>query len=447
MLKIKAVLLLLILIALLHSCNSVEPPPDNVGMNLSLEDVSSIEAWLKLTTNNLQLPTTVTLKQNDQTRKSISLITTDTLLHVDSLLPNTNYSFQASSIQSAIGGPVSSNQLQVTTMDTTSHNFSWQTWTFGEHSSSVLRDVAIIDENNIWAVGEIYLNDSLGQPDPKAYNAIHWDGIEWRPKKITVEFRGNFITPPLEGVFAFSETEIWMSSGVPIRGDGVNWIQYHLFDMGILNQDDGSLKKIWGINSNDIYYVGNKGTIVHYNGTSWQKIESGTDVKLTDIYGTTDRNEVWACGWNSSDGHTILLRVALSQSEIIYDSFNPAMNLPYNDFISSLWTNGKQYFWLTGVSDGIVKHSFANKSSTKKENFTIQYFPYRIRGSELNDVAVAGAASMLWHYNEYSWVRYEELLNINDRLRSMDMKDEVIVAVGLRFDSILPGGLIVMGRR
>ena len=45
--------------------------------------------------------------------------------------------------------------------DTTSHNFTWETWTFGEHSSSVLNDVAIIDENNIWAVGEIYMNDSL----------------------------------------------------------------------------------------------------------------------------------------------------------------------------------------------------------------------------------------------------------------------------------------------
>jgi len=47
-------------------------------------------------------------------------------------------------------------------MDTTSHNFTWQTWTFGEHSSSRLYDVAIINENNIWAVGEIYMKDSLG---------------------------------------------------------------------------------------------------------------------------------------------------------------------------------------------------------------------------------------------------------------------------------------------
>ena len=46
--------------------------------------------------------------------------------------------------------------------DTTSHNFTWQTFTFGEHSSSTLYDVAIINDSSIWAVGEIYMNDSLG---------------------------------------------------------------------------------------------------------------------------------------------------------------------------------------------------------------------------------------------------------------------------------------------
>ncbi len=63
----------------------------------------------------------------------------------------------------------------ITTMDTTSHNFTRQSFTFGQHSSSVLYDVAIIDENNIWAVGDIYMNDSLGNPDPNRYN-LH-DGM------------------------------------------------------------------------------------------------------------------------------------------------------------------------------------------------------------------------------------------------------------------------------
>ena len=54
---------------------------------------------------------------------------------------------------------------------------------------------------------------------------------------------------------------------------------------------------------------------------------------------------------------------------------------------------------------------------------------------------------MLWHYNGSNWKRYEELLNINDRLRSMIMKGDIIVAVGRRYNGILSGGLIIKGRR
>ena len=62
-------------------CNTTEPPdyPEPV---LKLEDVSCTEAWITLTTNNLQLPTTITLKQNEETIETINLSTTDsTVLH------------------------------------------------------------------------------------------------------------------------------------------------------------------------------------------------------------------------------------------------------------------------------------------------------------------------------------------------------------------------------
>ncbi len=57
--------------------------------------------------------------------------------------------------------------------DTTSHNFEWQITYLGEGASSYLKDVAIIDENNIWSVGEIYLKDSTGQYIHPPYNGVH----------------------------------------------------------------------------------------------------------------------------------------------------------------------------------------------------------------------------------------------------------------------------------
>ena len=77
-------------------CNTTEPPPE-VTITIKLEDASSIEAWINLTTSNLQLPTSITLKQNTQARSVINLDKADTLLYIDSLLPNTSYNFQAAS--------------------------------------------------------------------------------------------------------------------------------------------------------------------------------------------------------------------------------------------------------------------------------------------------------------------------------------------------------------
>ncbi len=167
-------------------------------------------------------------------------------------------------------------------MDTTSHNFSWQTFSLGEHSSSILYDVAIIDENNIWAVGEIYMNDSLGNPDSTIYNAVHWNGNIWELKRIKTLFSGNLITVPLDGIFAFSATDIWMVGSLPIHGDGANWTMY---DLRSAVDPNLSLTKVWGSRSNDIYFVGRNGSIAHYNGSSWTKIESGTSIDFQDIWG------------------------------------------------------------------------------------------------------------------------------------------------------------------
>lgn len=205
--KLKQTMLLIfvfIIILISMRCDTTEPP-SKASLTLTLEDVSCTEAWLTLKSTDLPLPTSVVLKQNDITRATINLTTNDTIIYVDSLLPKQTYTFQIASIKY----PVSSNQANATTLDTTSHNFTWQTWTFGEHSSSSLYDVAIIDENNIWAVGEIYMKDSLGNPDPHAYNAVHWDGSKWELKKI-----GNQGGWACHTVFAFSANDIWFEGTI-----------------------------------------------------------------------------------------------------------------------------------------------------------------------------------------------------------------------------------------
>ncbi len=89
----------------------------------------------------------------------------------------------------------------------------WETFEFGGGiGSSYLSDVAIINENNIWAVGEIH-TDKTDQFDSNGvwvqpYNAVHWDGNNWELKRIFIN--GYFY--PLYAIFAFNENDIWFAN-------------------------------------------------------------------------------------------------------------------------------------------------------------------------------------------------------------------------------------------
>ncbi len=423
----------------IFSCNTTEPPGDSIELMLKLEDVSCTETWLTLSTTNLHLPAEVNIKRTDADGNSVSQIsilnTQDTLLYIDSLLPNTTYTFYA---QTSSRIPVTSNKIQAATMDTTSHNFTFETYTFGGGGeASFINDVTIIDENNIWACGEIYLPDSLGNPDTDIYNAIHWDGEKWEPKRIKVYVNKNLVTLPLFGAFAFSAEDIWFSAGVPIHGDGRNWTQYHLFDMDILTQDDGSVYKIWGKNSADLYFVGNRGTIAHHTGQSpeigWQKIESGTRTIINDAWGITNENNEATvyCPVSSffTPGDKKILRIKNNKVDSVSWSIN---RRPH-----SVWTNSDFILYVCG--EGI----FENKNNNWKEINITSVASNKIRGNDLNDIFVIGDFGFAAHYNGISWKTYDNLFNFNSGFRSISVKENIVAIVGRNNGY----GIVTIGRR
>jgi len=405
----------------LKSCNSVEPPI-GLKINLKLEDVSCTEAWLTLTTSNLQLPTTITLKQNNQTHKTINLIKSDTLLFIDSLLPNQTYSFHAAMQPSNHTGEVKSNVLNVTTMDTTNHNFTWQTFTFGEAGSSVLYDVAIINENNIWAVGEIYMNDSLGNPDPNAYNAVHWDGQKWELKRIYYYGNCSAVTyPPLKAIWAFSENNI-----VITNGGSIGW-----FDGNIVNLDcrvnpllTGSINKIWGNSSNDLYIIGNNGSIAHYNGANWQRIESGTTTNIKDIWGKINpltQEKIIYCAVSNV--------VTLGDYKILSIRENNTIDsIPWNTNrrVESIWFEDNLKMFTCG--GGVFINNGAGFWIEQTELPLIH--TNRIRGIRKNDVFVGGDFGLLGHFNGMNWKVYDEA-NVA-LFYSLDYKTDILTAIGER---------------
>lgn len=145
------------------SCNPSEPGNAPTGLEFKAEDASCTEAWLTLKAGSI---TGAKVFREDSLIYSFNTNSIDTTLFDEGLLPNHIYKYHTV-IQPSNNSRVVTKELTLQTMDTTSHNFTWQTFTFGgDAGSSALFDVAIIDENNIWAVGEIYLKDSLAIPTP-----------------------------------------------------------------------------------------------------------------------------------------------------------------------------------------------------------------------------------------------------------------------------------------
>lgn len=436
----KTIFSFLLIIFSITACNTTEPPPDGEGINLILEDVSCTKAWITLSTN-LRLPATVELKQNNQNIKTINLTKSDSLLLIDSLLPNTFYTFQASS--NAIR--VKSNELQLKTLDTTSHNFTWQSWTFGEYNSSILNDVAVIDGNNIWAVGEIYLNDSLGQSI--RYNAVHWDGNEWKLLRImfyTVCGQQSRTSYAAKSIFVINNNEIWIA----MDGDQVAKMENGIQTLTMCLPWSFSINKIWGSSSNDLYFVGNDGSIVHYQNGQWSRLESGVLTDLLDIYG--EGENIFVGGWRDFQPSVLLKLKNGNVQKIIEDENNLFNYRTYfiSGAIYSVWITEKKLYVVTWYDLYRANVNTDGTSEAVWRGEPQNWGVISVRGNDVNDIIACGVLGKIWHYNGLNWHTYDELIDSRDRLRRIEIKDNICVAVGQRYENgIEDKALIHVGRR
>jgi hypothetical protein len=107
-------------------------------------------------------------------------------------------------------------------VDTTSHNFTWTTYTLGGASSSSFSDVAIINDTLIYATGEVYQYDSTGQLDPYPYCIAQWNGVEWKLRRLYDVENVKQLLPEMRGLNFVGPDDIWLTSGSVFHWDGVS---------------------------------------------------------------------------------------------------------------------------------------------------------------------------------------------------------------------------------
>jgi len=249
-------------------------PPDPA--TFSVDYTTYTEIWLRVQIPDSTDRAGLRVYRGDSLLVNFPVAPADTVVIDSGLHPNTTYAYRTVRVQDE-HEQSPSELLSVTTLPTTSHDFTWTIDTLGSaqygYGSSYLNDVAIIDDDNIWAVGEINVDSGL-------YGAAVWDGMHWTLKKLIA---GSSNVRP-RGIWAFSSRNIWFAAGSIYHWDG----EKTSLEWSRNIQSTETVEKVWGASPTNLYFVGNSGTIVHYDGATFTRVASGTELDFTDIWGSKD---------------------------------------------------------------------------------------------------------------------------------------------------------------
>ncbi len=384
------------------------------GEAFTLQEVATLvtESYLRLHAGQVVPGSTLRVYRNGQMLWQKPYTEADSIVYDSTLAPAHTYTYRAE-LWSGSRQLARSNAVTVTTLDTTSHDFEWEIIEFpSPYGSGALYDVAIINENDIWAVGEIY-SDSTQPWLP--YNAVHWDGEKWELKRIKTNSCGGVDYPPIRTILSFTQNDILFGhiDASITHFDGINFIN----NCNFIQQINGSINKMWGTSSRDFYIVGNNGLVAHYDGSSWQRMESGTELGLTDIWGVSEK-EIYAIGVNRGQYLGIVLLYDGNGWQKLIDGVTKTSGFEINklfktqlygttesvwvDEMGTVYTVGNlMYQYRLGKWD-FVRSLPENYLGGNPGNYYRGYL-YAVRGNRSNDMFIVGEGNTCIHFNGMTW--------------------------------------------
>lgn len=300
----------------------------------------------------------------------------------------------------------SSKSVTISTLDTTSHNYIFSFDTLGDGASSILNDVAIINDTLAFAIGEIFLKDSTGNLESRRYNTAIWNGKTW--KIIRLFHTGS--PPEFRSVSAISETNVWLDPWIQWNGATFQTIPVDPIFIGVW------INKMWG-NGEVLYAVGNNGFIARRTSSGWQKIESGTTANINDVWGDRTGTNVIVVATNTFEsGERKLLRINGAVAEQI--NWTPQQRL------HSIWFTSMKRLYTSG--GGVY---LFNKGAWNNIPLPSQ-FTKRIRGTHENNIWTVGDFGICAHFNGSSWKVFPDAALPDGQYDGLAVTPNMMMAVG-----------------
>lgn len=149
------------------------------------------------------------------------------------------------------------------------------------------------------------LNDVFGFGPDSAFavgnaGAIQeWDGQAWHAHTSSV-------TEPLWGVWGSGRDDVWAVGGggdtegqqTILHYDGEAWAKVPVPQFEQTNVY--GFFDVWGTAADDVYIVGQRGAVLHYDGSSWTPQKVGVEENLSSIWGTSKDSVVLVGGTNNA---------------------------------------------------------------------------------------------------------------------------------------------------
>jgi hypothetical protein len=219
----------------------------------------------------------------------------------------------------------------------------------------------------------------------------------------------------LEGIWGSSPDDIWAvgQRGTILHWDGTNWV-------GTIAGWAYPCNDIWGSSATNIWAVGNK--IIHYDGYQWSVVaEIGAPHTLQGIWGTA-ADDIWAVGgygnilrWDGSNWNSVQSRTTnhlydvhgTSEDDVWIVGVNTVLhwdgnelssvNTPASGYLYGVLALAEDAVWVVGVN-GQVNHW--NGSSWSRNDVGVNGFS-AIWGAVANDLWAAG--NYIFHWDGDTW--------------------------------------------
>jgi hypothetical protein len=315
-------------------------------------------------------------------------------------------------------------------LDSLSHAFTWTEYTIPGVSS--LTGVAVFSDSRIYAFG----------------NDLHiFDGTKWTTTPAYVGSSTRRATFIDSYVFSFSESNYWVVNGNLIyNGDG-KFVEEYRFTSGSNN----NFRSCWGASSKDMFFVGDTGLVMHFDGTTWTKMPRVTTKNLYSVWGTS-HSDVWAAGFNYSTAESVLLHY--NGSTWTEQNLKEIGDIrPFNHALGEVWATDSSGHKIV-IASGSLLHRKTDNNLWRSDSGYIKNRVgdglfiglWHTNGNGINDFCSAGDGGFISHWNGKTWKRYDDIFNSGDPLyvtNAMSMKGNTICMVGKRNG----GSWIAIGRR